>query len=382
MAKRKRMAWSKPIYLAMVAWFIADCACKPSAACVETCARENDIVVATSPFTPGTGVAIYSPTGTLRTKMSTTLDTGYGGAALGISGNAKFAFVGSSSNADSGQLAIVRIAGGKPKFLGLFFGGNDLVLDEPNSMTTGHVSPTDDGYVFAAQSAEGSCGNSNQKARATRIIQLRFAPATPERNASLFRETSFEVVRPVETSGFCSGIVGIRTLGNALYAVTEEKEGVYVLRSYNAFDRNITGSGPIVTYSKSKLYSVTIDSPTSFIASGVQPGSNPGQSYNPVLLRIGADEELVISPPPPGVLKSESPLFLSGGLSSFVSGNFMGVIAPVGPFSEVPNESSGGCRQRVFRFDPKTLRYDENLICLKFKQFLLDLQIVPAPRQL
>jgi hypothetical protein len=60
----------------------------------------------------------------------------------------------------------------------------------------------------------------------------------------------------------------------------------------------------------------------------------------------------------------------------------MGVIAPVGPFSEVPNESSGGCRQRVFRFDPKTLRYDENLICLKFKQFLLDLQIVPAPRQL
>lgn len=79
---------------------------------------------------------------------------------------------------------------------------------------------------------------------------------------------------------------------------------------------------------------------------------------------------------------AEFPRFLSGGLTSFVSGNLMGVLAPVGPFSEVPGDTSAGCRQKVYRFNSTSLLYDSTLICLNFKDFLLDLQIVPSPRQL
>lgn len=347
-------------------------------------ARENDIIVATSPADYETDISIYSPTGIFKNKIRTDLDLFYSGGALGISGNGEFAFLGNSINSkkNKGNLAVVRISGGTPKFLGTFDGGSNLVFEKSSSMASGHVSATGDGYIFAIESIRGPCTKSSLRSAALNIIQLRFVAARDGRNATLFRETSFEAFRDNKCTQTSNAIVGIRSIGNLLYAVIEEKKGVYVMRSFTAFDPHPVRSKPIVTYAKSSIYSVTIDSPSSFIASAKSPDQVPQNVYLPVLIRIARGEEAVVSKDPPGIVKSKFPQFLSGGLSSFVSGNMMGVIAPVGPFSEVPGDSSAGCRTRVYRFNANTLLYDSTLLCLKFKDFLLDLQIVPKSRTL
>lgn len=367
------------VILAVLACLAAVCA----QAAAGNAALEDDIIVATSPSQSATDVAIYSPTGTLKQRIQTNLDLYYSGGALGISGNSEFAFLGGSNGEEStkGKLAVVRIAGGPPAFLGTFEGGSNLKLDKPSSMASGHVDANGDGYVFAIETASGGCSKSSKRSRATNIIQLRFAPAAEGRDATLYRETSFEAFRSSKCTKENDAIVGMRTIGNLLYVVLEETKGTYVMRSFPAFDPNPTRSEPIVTYANSTLYSVTIDSPQSFIASGVSPAQDPNKQIETVLIRVSQGEEPLVSLDPPGIAKKEFPLFLSGGLTSFVSGN-LGVLAPVGPFSEFPGDTSRGCRQKVYRFNSTSLLYDSTLICLKFKDFLLDLQIVPPPRPL
>lgn len=389
--------WSKRqrAYQYLLAWCVVVCAgrqlpyialaqCTPisrtSSVLTDNTAAPGDIILVSTPHSParafdGSDLMVYAPDGMLKSSVHMDFSLGSAPGTLGISGNGEYAFLGSGLS--NGRVAITRIAGGNPKFLGVFNGGSNIGLEETGSIAMGSNSGDGTGSVYVSEGVSSqACKMSNGQSIATRVVELQF---TPERNsvkAKLTRNKTFDVYRSSNCSERSNVVLGLRSIRDSgLYVVLEEKLGAYSMRRFNPGSTKMIKSAPIVTYSASAISSVTIDSPISFVAQGLGPGTIPGYFAPQTQIRIERGRPPVYGTQAPGQPNSNGPRLFSGGMSSYPNGR--GIVSATGTLN---NHGYGPIGNTVYKFDSQTLKNPTKLFKLAPAVMLQDLLVVPKPQ--